>query len=194
MQIVSTTAWIAALLSMFVPAAGQSQSKAPQFNHVTITMKTEGGPNMCMAGVRYCLPTYFALVDEKGNVKYVGIGGVRIEGEKTHSVSSDTVRELVAEFIRIKFFSLDDEYRVKRLPDGTSVTIDHTNATTISIDLDGKQKSIYIFFGEPDELKQLQHKLFDALQISQYVGGITNRWTRGRDASGCFVTNWSRDA
>ena len=125
---------------------------------------------MCLGDVRYCLPAYFVPVNEKGTVKYAGIGGVKVEGEKIHSISSATVRDLVAEFIRIKFFSLENEYRYKRLPDGSWSSIDHTNATTISIDLDGKQKSVYIFYGAPDELMALKRTLFDALQIAEYVG------------------------
>ena len=148
--------------------AASAQSRSPQFNHVTTILKTEGGPTLC--SVRYCLPAYTVSLDENGTVKYIGIGGVKVEGEKTHSISTATVRDLVAEFIRIKFFSLENEYYYKRLPNGDLSSIDHTNATTISIDLDGKQKSIYIFYGAPDELMALTRKLFDALQIADYVG------------------------
>jgi hypothetical protein len=173
MRVDSAIQWsiVALVLLSSIPVVTAAQSKAPRFNQVTITIKTEGGPTMCMAGVDYCLPAYVVSVNETGLVKYFGVGGVKIKGERTHSISPSRVRDLVADFMRINFFSLEDEYRFKRLPDGTSVGIDHTNATTISIDLDGKQKSVYIFFGEPDELKQLKDKLFDALQIDQYVKG-----------------------
>jgi hypothetical protein len=49
-------------------------------------------------------------------------------------------------------------------------TIDHANATTISIDIDGKKKSVYIFYGAPDKLIELQRKLYDVTQIGQYIG------------------------
>ena len=117
-----------------------------------------------------CCPAYVVSVDENGIVKYVGLGGVKTQGEKTHSISPSKVRDLVGEFLRIDFFSLEDRYEVKKLPDGTSVTIDHSNATTISIDIDGKQKSVFIFFGAPQDLTDILRKLFDALQIAQYVG------------------------
>ena len=126
---------------------------------------------MCMKGIDLdCCPAYVASVDENGTVKYVGVGGVKIRGEKTHSITPSAVRDLVAGFLRIKFFSLQDEYRFKKYPDGTMTSIDHSNATTISIDLDGKRKSVYIFFGAPDELTDLQHTLFDALHIAEYIG------------------------
>ncbi len=59
---------------------------------------------------------------------------------------------------------------LSNLKNGDRVTTDHTNATTISIDLDGKKKSVYIFYGAPQELTDLQRKLFDALQVAQYLG------------------------
>lgn len=48
--------------------------------------------------------------------------------------------------------------------------IDHANATTISIDIDGKKKSVYIFYGAPDELIKLQRKLDEVLQTERYTG------------------------
>ena len=159
------------VLVLSLSAPGQSPSATPAFKHVTITMKTEGGPCMCMQGIDFsCCPAYVVSVDENGAVKYVGVGGVKIRGEKTHAISPSAVRDLVANFLRVNFFSLQDEYYFKILPDGTKTSIDHSNATTISIDLDGKRKRVYIFFGAPDELTDLQHKLFDALQIGEYVG------------------------
>ena len=76
----------------------------------------------------------------------------------------------MAEFLRIKFLTLEDRYYYKKLPDGSMVSIDHAVHTTISVDLDGRQKSILIVYGEPQELTDLRRKLFDVLQIGQYVG------------------------
>jgi len=160
----------AVLLLCLAPAA-LAQPKPPQFQHVKIIIKTDGGPCLCMAGIdASCCPAYFASVNEDGSVKYIGIDGVKVRGEKTHSISPSVVRDLVANFLQINFFSLQDEYRFKKLPDGTTVSIDHSNATTISIDLDGKQKSVYIFFGAPDELLDLRRNLYEALQIAEYIG------------------------
>jgi hypothetical protein len=117
-----------------------------------------------------CCPAYFASVDENGAVKYEGVARVKTRGEKTHSISPATVRDLVANFLSINFFSLENEYRIKKLPDGSAIGTDHSNGTTISIDLDGKRKSVYIFYGAPDELADLKRKLFAALQIAEYVG------------------------
>ena len=151
------------LLSPLTPVAAQ-QSSAPNYKHVTITMKAEGGPCDCV------FPAYSVSVDENGTVTYNGLKGVKVLGGKVHSISIPTVRDLVSDFLRIDFFSLQDSYRVKKFPNGTSATTDHTNATTISIDIDGKKKSVYIFYGAPQELIDLQRKLYEVTEIAQYVG------------------------
>jgi hypothetical protein len=160
------------LLFSLTPVAAQ-QSIAPDYKHVSISMKTEGGP----CGCAYfndndvsCCPAYSVAVDENGTVIYNGIGGVKVRGERVQAMSVTAVRDLVAGFIHINFFSLEDRYTSKLLPNGNRQTTDHANATTITIDIDGKKKSVYIFYGAPDELIDLQRKLYDVTQIAEYVG------------------------
>ena len=119
---------------------------------------------------RGCCPKYSVSFDQNGAVIYNGVLGVKERGERIHSIPTAAVRELVAEFLRIDFFSLEDRYTVKKLPNGTILGTDHANASTISIDLDGKKKSIYIFYGAPEELIKLQLKLYEVMQIEQYIG------------------------
>jgi hypothetical protein len=155
-----------ALLSIVLFAAlvtGQ-KANAPEFTRVTITMKAEGGPCDCV------FPAYSVSADENGTVIYNGLKGVTVRGEKIHSISIGAVRDLVSDFLRIDFFSLESSYTSKKLPNGNSETIDHANATTISIDIDGKKKSVYIFYGAPQELIDLQRKLYEVTQIAQYTG------------------------
>jgi Domain of unknown function (DUF6438) len=172
------------LLFLLTPVAAQ-QSSAPDYTHVTITMKAEGGPCGCVYANDNdlsCCPAYSVAVDENGTVVYNGIGGVKARGERVHSIPVGAVRDLVAGFFRVNFFSLQDRYTSKKLPNGNSETVDHSNATTISIDIDGKKKSIYIFYGAPQELMDLQRKLYEVTQIAQYVGraeqivGPESRW------------------
>jgi hypothetical protein len=155
------------LLSLLfvVPVNGQ-QPTPPAYTHVTITMKAEGGP----CGCTNCCSAYSVSVDENGTVIYNGVEAVKVHGEKIHSIPVNTVRELVAEFYRADFFSLQDRYEYKTLPNGNTESIDHANATTISIDIDGKKKSVYIFYGAPKELIDLQQKLVELTQIGQYIG------------------------
>lgn len=160
------------LLFLLTPVVAQ-QSSAPDYTHLTITMKADGGPCGCVHvddNDLSCCPAYSVAIDENGTVIYNGIGGVKVRGEKVGSISVAAVRDLVADLFRINFFSLPDRYTSKKLPNGGSQTVDHANGTTISIDIDGKKKSVYIFYGAPDELMDLERKLYDVTQIAQYVG------------------------
>jgi len=136
-------------------------------------MKTEGGPCWCASTSENdlsCCPAYSVVVDETGTVVYDGVGGVKARGERVHSIPVPAVRDLVSDFFKIGFFSLEDRYTSKKLPNGHIQTVDHANATTISIDIDGKKKSIYIFYGEPQALIDLQRKLYSVTRIAEYVG------------------------
>lgn len=174
------------LLFLLTPVPAQ-QSSALDYTHITITLKAEGGPCGCVYANDEdfsCCPAYSVAVDENGTVVYNGIGGVKARGERVHSIPVGAVRELVAGFFRINFFSLQDRYTSKKLPNGKSQTVDHANATTISIDINGKKKSVYIFYGAPDDLMDLQRKLYDVTQIAQYVGSaLTLERTRHERAS-----------
>ena len=172
LELMNLKASLLLVLFLSVPASSQAL-KGTDFTHVTITMKAEGGPCGCVYSSENdlsCCPAYSVSVDENGTVIYDGIGGVKVRGEKITSISITAVRDLVTEFLRIDFYSLQDRYTSKKLPNGNSETIDHANATTISIDIDGKKKSVYIFYGTPQELIDLQRKLYEATQIGQYVG------------------------
>jgi hypothetical protein len=175
MRLFEAMNWKSALLFLLllgVPASGQV-SNQPDFTHLTITMKAEGGPCGIVCPLNEylsCCPAYSVSLDENGTVLYNGVAGVKVRGEKVNSISIAAVRALVAEFLRIGFYSLQDRYTEKKLPNGEIHSIDHANATTISLDIDGKKKSIYIFYGAPDELIALQRKLYDVTQIAQYVG------------------------
>ena len=161
------------LLSCLGTVVVAQEPKVPDYSHVTITMKAEGGPcfTVCPANdYLSCCPAYSVSLDENGTVIYNGIGGVKERGERIHSIPVTAVRDLVAQFLRLDFFSLQDRYTEKKLPNGMFQTIDHANATTISIDIDGKKKSVYIFYGAPDQLIELQRKLYDVTQIGQYTG------------------------
>ena len=162
----------AVFLLVSVPAMAQ-QSSPPDFSHVTITMTMDGTHCFCMnqpGSEVSCCPEYSVSVNENGTVIYNGLRGAKVRGEKVHSISVSAVRDLVADFFRIDFFTLQDRYEIKKLPNGNSETIDHAYASTISIDIDGKKKSVYIFYGAPDELIDLQRKLYDVTQIAQYIG------------------------
>jgi hypothetical protein len=141
------------------------QTTAPEFQHVTITLTTDASSCGCIDPTNYSVS-----LDENGTVIYNGGPGSKVRGEKIHSISVGAVRDLVADIFRINFFSFQDRYQYKQLPNGNREGIDHSYAYTIAIDIDGKKKTVYIFYGAPDELIAFRRKIFDLTEIAQYVG------------------------
>jgi hypothetical protein len=150
-----------------------NQSSKPDFKQVSISMKTEGGPCGCVPLNETdlsCCPAYSVSIDETGTVKYEGIASVKVRGKHIHHIAAEQVKELVGEFYKSDFFSLEDRYIQKKLENGLVETIDHSNATTISIIIDGKTKSVYNFYGAPQELIDLQRKIYETSKVARYVG------------------------
>jgi hypothetical protein len=153
--------------------ADSNQSSYPNFKQVTISMKANGGPCGCVPLNEIdlsCCPAYSVSINETGTVKYEGIASVKVRGKQIYSIPTEQVKELVGEFYKSDFFSLEDRYIQKKLENGLVETIDHSNATTISIIIDGKTKSVYNFYGAPKELIDLQRKIYETSKVAQYVG------------------------
>ena len=161
-----------AFLILATPLMAQ-ESRVPEYTHLNVTMTGDGADCGCPSfpGEEVsCCPNYSVTVDENGTVNYNGAEGAKVRGEKIYSISVAAVRELVVNFFQIGFFSLQDRYVKKDLGNGYWQTVDHAYATTIAIDIDGKKKSVYIFYGTPDALVDLQRKLYLSLQVAQYTG------------------------
>lgn len=161
-----------AFLILATPVVGQ-ESGAPEYTRLKITMTGDsahcGCPSFPGEEVS-CCPNYSVAVDENGTVNYNGAQGAKVRGEKIYSISVSALRELVTNFFQIDFFSLHDRYEKRDLGNGYFQTVSHAYATTISIDIDGKKKSVYIFHGAPESLIDFQRKLYTTLQLAQYTG------------------------
>jgi hypothetical protein len=78
------------LLLFLLTSVAAQQSSAPDYTHVSITMKAEGGPCGCVYANDNdlsCCPAYSVAVDENGTVVYNGIGGVKARGERVHATT-----------------------------------------------------------------------------------------------------------
>lgn len=105
-------------------------------------------------------PVYFVSVDENGKVEYEGKNFVGTMGKQTAEVSQEKVRELVAEFMRIKYFELNDEY---------TQPITDLPTTYTSITIDGRTKKVKNYAGAPAELVALEKKIDEVLNTEQWV-------------------------
>ena len=78
------------------------------------------------------------------------------------------MRELVSEFYKIGYFSMDDKYVSRKNADGTETVVTDLPATETSITIGKKTKSIYNYFGGPDALKELERKIDGVDGVARY--------------------------
>jgi hypothetical protein len=145
-----------------------AQTQVPQsvnLKDVIITMKQEPVNDGCLN----CVPVYSVSISGDGIVTYEGNAAVTVTGKQVYSISVGQVKELVAEFYRIDFFSLSDEYITRDNGDGTHTRVDHAAPATVSITMNGKTKKVYNFFGAPDKLIELQKKIYEISGIARYT-------------------------
>ena len=149
---------IAICLAVVVISAGCGQPPTPD-NMSDVVVTLERGP--CFGAC----PVYRLTVYGDGRVSYEGIRFVRIEGTRTATISEDNVRQLIAEFYAIDYFSLHDEY--------THADATDMPSATTSITIGGKTKTIIHYHGDfstPDELTALEDKIDEIVSTRQWVG------------------------
>jgi hypothetical protein len=106
-------------------------------------------------------PVYSVTIYGDGTVEYLGERFVAVEGEQTAQISEEQVRELVQAFYDADFFNMQDRYEdnVTDLP-----------STTTTITLNGETKSVYNYFGAPEELEALEDKIDEISGAAEWVG------------------------
>src|ERR1700730_14422669 len=117
------------------PVAIAQEVRDADLKDLRITMKQE---NHC--GCVDCCAVFKVSITGDGTVTYEGIDAVKLPGKQVYSIPLEQVKELVAEFYKVDFFSLKDSYTSKNNDNGTITTIDHAAVTTVSITIKGKTK------------------------------------------------------
>jgi hypothetical protein len=182
------------LLDAGLPAASGQFSEA-ELRAATISMTREG---KCLFGLPdprdlgQC-PTYSVAIAGDGTVTYQGRVGVKTIGKRTHKASVDELRKLIAEFTSADFFSLRDNYSSIELPNGLIQVRDHGIATTLTLSIGGRSKSVYEFFGAPDVVKRLGERVDEVADSPRYTGR-PRRFKRdlvGDDARTVPETGWA---
>jgi len=107
-------------------------------------------------------PVYSLTIHGNGTVVYEGEIYVNVTGIQTSEISQEKIQEIVDEFYRIDYLSLDDVY------DEPISDIPHT---ITSIRINGKYKSIYNRWGAPTELDELENKIDEITNSKQWVSG-----------------------
>jgi hypothetical protein len=146
------------------------------FQSVRITLKR----SLCFG----TCPFYSIEIRGTGNVLYRGSDCVALRGEKADTIPVKRVRKLVAAFERAEFFALRDSYRSR---------VTDIPTFTLSLSLDGKQKSVEDYggtmVGMPDTVRALEDAVDRAASTERWVyeGGrschgqaVNDDWRKSR--------------
>ena len=159
------------MLLTTVESGGAAQFSDAELRAAVITMTRQ---NQCGFGIpdatdiRQC-PTYSVVIAGDGTVIYNGKGGVRTIGRRIHTASAAAVQTLILEFEQAGFFSLKDRY--ESIQEGELIrTISHAVATTVSVSVGGKKKSVYDFYGTPDVMHRLERRIDEVSESQRYTG------------------------
>jgi Domain of unknown function (DUF6438) len=100
-------------------------------------------------------PMYSVTVTSDGKVKFEGRQFTKVTGKASGKITKQAFRGLVAEFKKIDYFSLPDQYS-PGTPQCPQMITDHPSANT-SLRLNGKTKTVahYHGCGESGKLPQL---------------------------------------
>lgn len=150
---------VGVLIAMVLFSAGCARNQTPtpsNIDEVVITLERTVCFGVC--------PEYKLTVYGNGTVVYEGKSGVRIEGRRTIAISEEKVRQLLSEFSKIDYFSLNDSYE-------DFMATDMPSAFT-SLTVDGKTKTVRHYHGDfnaPKELTELEDKIDEIVNSNQWV-------------------------
>ena len=149
----------AILVFVILSTAGCAGTQTPvpnDLDDVVITLERTVCFGVC--------PEYKLTIYGNGTVVYEGRRFVRIEGKRTTTIGEDKVKQLLSEFERIDYFSLDDSYE-------EFMATDMPSAYT-SLTIDGKTKTVRHYHGDfsaPEELTELEDKIDEVINSDQWV-------------------------
>jgi len=118
-------------------------------------------------------PVYNLTVQGSGKVIFKGYSFIDKPGIQTKEIGKEKVKELVSEFEKINFFSLEDKYN-------ESDVTDLSGAITF-IRLNGKTKTIDHYHGNrnaPKELSALENRIDEIVDTKEWIGGGNGKWVR----------------
>jgi hypothetical protein len=135
---------------------------------VTMTRENRCGVGGFATDIRQC-PTYTVTISGDGSVTYAGTSGVVTVGTRTHMVDETASQNLVRAFLDANFFGLQDRY-VSISMGGGYTTVDHAVATTLSLEIGGRLKSVYDFYGTPGIVRDLERRVDEVTDSYRYTG------------------------
>jgi hypothetical protein len=109
-------------------------------------------------------PVYSLTIFGNGTVVYEGEDFVQTKGAKETTINTSAVNQLVSEFEKADYFSLNDSYIQFGVSDMPYVTT--------SIRIGGKTKTIKHYLGDrsaPEQLTELENKIDEIVNSAQWI-------------------------
>jgi PKD repeat protein len=109
-------------------------------------------------------PVYSLRIKGDGTVIYSGVDYVRIQGIQETTIGADAINQLVAEFEKANYFSLNDSY--------TSFGVSDMPSANTSITIGDKTKAINHYLGDrtaPQQLTALEDKIDEIVNSAQWI-------------------------
>lgn len=117
---------------------------------------------------------YVVTIWADGLVTFEGKANVRVIGKAQTRIAVEKVRELVAMFLKTKYFSLRDQYN--RAEDGCRINNGDTASAITSIVIGGRAKSVNRYLGcfpkkkhSLDGLVSLEEQIDEAANTNQWI-------------------------
>jgi hypothetical protein len=148
-----------ALLSLLaIPVVGctSAQLSTPTNQDVIITLERTACFGTC--------PVYSLTIQGEGTVMYEGKDFVEVKGEAETTISQDQIDELISEFEKVDYFSLEDSYTERTITDAPTVIT--------SISISGKTKTIEHYHGDfsaPEKLRELEDRIDEIVDSDQWI-------------------------
>ena len=109
-------------------------------------------------------PVYSLMIKGDGTVIYSGVQFVKITGIQESTISIDAVEQLLMEFEKADYFSLNDSY--------TKFGKSDMPSANTSISLGGQTKSVNHYLGDstaPESLTELEDKIDEIVNSDQWI-------------------------
>ena len=117
----------------------------------------------------YICPAYVVTISADGLVTFEGKANVRVLGKAQTQIAVERVRELVTAFLKIKYFSLKDNYN--RARDGCHISDGDTASVITSIVIGGRSKSVHHYLGC---FPKKEHSLDGLLSLEEQIDEVAN--------------------
>lgn len=116
---------------------------------------------------------YYALMYKGGNLKYVGVRGVRKQGTVTEPLSRDEQRQLLSVVQKAAFFALGNSYGLTS--PGCEAARTDAPTFTVGVTLNGQTKIVNAneaCRNVPSQLRQLAQGIDQATHSAQWTGVV----------------------